>query len=240
MPLNFGKYVKDPANPYADYPVEAMYEFINNYKLTRKPGDKFEYSNLAVGILGNLLVKIDEKKDYEELVQERILKPIGMINSTAKLSKIDKSILAKPHSSGNEVKNWDIPSMEGAGAIKSDAKDMLRYIKALVENTNPEILPEKMFTEITTMDKDVYMCFNWAKVHRPDGSKVFSHRGGTGGYTTHIIFDKDNKAGVIILTNDSEDTGEAAYKVLQILLKKYDKPELTPNPSLKKEGNKED
>lgn len=222
MPTNFAKYSKDPINPYADYPVDGMYEFLNGYKLIRKPGEKFEYSNLAVGLLGNLLVKIDGKKNYEELIQERIFKPLGMNSSTTLSSKVNKETLAIPHNGGHQTKNWDLDAMAGAGAIKSDAKDMLKYIKALVESTNPEILPEKMFTEITTMDKDVYMCFNWAKVHRPDGSKVFSHRGGTGGYITHILFDKENKAGVIILTNDSEDTGEAAYKILHILLKKYD------------------
>ena len=219
-PTNLGKYVKDTANPLADYPVEAMYESLNNYELSRKPGEKFEYSSLTMGLLGNILVKIDGKESYEQMIQERIFRPLGMTNSTTKLSKVNRNILAKPHDSGKEVKNWDDMSMAGAGAIKTDAKDMLKYIKALIEKTHPKILPEKMFTEIQLYKKDMYMCFNWMKFHNSDGTKAFGHKGGTGGYTADLLFDKDNKAGVIILTNDREPTADAAKKILQILLKK--------------------
>jgi len=222
MPSNFKKYEKDILNPYADYPIEAIYEFINDYKMIRKPGETYEYSNLGMGFLGNILVKIDGKESYEEMIQERIFKPLGMTSSTVELSKIDKEMVAKPHNSGKEVKNWDIPSMAGAGAIKSNAHDMLKYIKALVENTHPKIINKKVLTEIKLVNKDVYACFNWTKIHRTDGTKTYSHGGATGGYTAGIVFDKENKVGVIILTNDNEQTGGAVNKIIQILLKKYD------------------
>jgi|GEM_PF-959089 len=223
MPSDFKEYEKDILNPYADYPVEAIYKFISNYKMIRKPGETYEYSNLAMGFLGNILVKIDGKKNYEELIQERIFKPLGMISSTTELSKVDKKLLAKPHNSGKEVKNWDLPSFAGAGAIKSNAHDMLKYIKALIENTHPKILPEKMFTELHLSEKDTYACFNWGKTHYPHGTR-YGHRGATGGYSTHIHIDRENKAGVIILTNYTENFENAARKILQILLKKYDEP----------------
>jgi len=35
------------------------------------------------------------------------------------------------------------------------------------------------------------------------------------------MFDRKNKAGVVILTNDDENSDAAAKKILQILLKKY-------------------
>ena len=53
MPNNFRP--KDSSNPYADYTVEQMYEFISGYTLPRDPGAQFEYSNLGVGLLGNVL-----------------------------------------------------------------------------------------------------------------------------------------------------------------------------------------
>lgn len=221
MPANFKKYEKDPKNPYANYPVEAMYEFINSYKMTRKPGETYEYSNFAMGFLGNILVKIDGKESYEEMIQERIFRPLGMTSSTVELSKVDKTMLAKPHNSGKEVKNWDLPSFAGAGAIKSNAHDMLKYIKALIEKTHPKILPEKMFTELHIVEKDVFACFNWGKAYYPYGTR-YGHRGATGGYSTHIHIDRENKAGVIILTNYTENFEDTARKILQILLKKYD------------------
>jgi len=53
MPENF--HPKDPANPYADYTPARMYEFLSGYQLTRDPGEKYEYSNLGVGLLGHAL-----------------------------------------------------------------------------------------------------------------------------------------------------------------------------------------
>ena len=37
----------DPANPYADYDAAKLLAFLAAYKLTRDPGEKYEYSNLG-------------------------------------------------------------------------------------------------------------------------------------------------------------------------------------------------
>ena len=42
----------DPENPYADYDPAKLYEFLSGYTLQRDIGEKYEYSNLAVGLLG--------------------------------------------------------------------------------------------------------------------------------------------------------------------------------------------
>jgi D-alanyl-D-alanine-carboxypeptidase/D-alanyl-D-alanine-endopeptidase len=56
MPDNF--HPKDSGNPYADYTVEQLYQFISSYELTRDIGEKYEYSNLGVGLLGNVLTRL--------------------------------------------------------------------------------------------------------------------------------------------------------------------------------------
>src|SRR5580700_6438668 len=53
MPSNFNP--KDPLNPYADYSVEQLYQFLSGYQLKRDIGAKYEYSNLGVGLLGHVL-----------------------------------------------------------------------------------------------------------------------------------------------------------------------------------------
>ena len=47
----------NPANPYADYTVEQMYAFLSGHELRRDIGSEFEYSNLAVGLLGHVLAR---------------------------------------------------------------------------------------------------------------------------------------------------------------------------------------
>src|ERR1700752_999149 len=53
LPTNFAP--KDPRNPYADYSVDQLYAFLSGYTLTRGIGEKYDYSNVGVGLLGHIL-----------------------------------------------------------------------------------------------------------------------------------------------------------------------------------------
>src|ERR1035438_3586515 len=61
---------KDPANPYADYSVEQLYQFLSSYQLTRDPGSQIEYSNLGGGLLGHVLA-LRAGMSYEQLARPR-------------------------------------------------------------------------------------------------------------------------------------------------------------------------
>ena len=43
---------RDPENPFADYSVDQLYQFLSTYELTRDVGATYEYSNLGAGLLG--------------------------------------------------------------------------------------------------------------------------------------------------------------------------------------------
>src|SRR5947209_4284392 len=84
MPNNF--HSKDPGNPYADYTVPQLYEFLATVELTRDIGSQYEYSNLGGGLLGHALAR-RARTDYETLVRTRILEPLGMKSTAITLSK---------------------------------------------------------------------------------------------------------------------------------------------------------
>src|SRR5690606_1772430 len=67
----------DPAQPYADYSAEDLHDFLSEYELQRDIGAAYEYSNLGVGLLGHVLA-LNAGMDYETLLRERILDPLGM------------------------------------------------------------------------------------------------------------------------------------------------------------------
>ena len=114
MPNNF--HPKDEGNPYADYTVDQMYAFLSTYQLQRDIGSQYEYSNLGVGLLGHALA-LRAGRSYEDLVTERVLRPLGLNDTRIVLTPSMKSRLTPGHSpSGAVVPNWDLPTLAGAGA----------------------------------------------------------------------------------------------------------------------------
>ena len=133
MPSNF--HPANPANPYADYGAQQLYEFLSGYQLTRDPGAQFEYSNLGVGLLGHAL-SLATGKSYEELERTRVWAPLRMEHTAITLTPWMKAHLALGHDEqGNVVPNWDLDVLAGAGAIRSTANDMLKFADA---NLHPE------------------------------------------------------------------------------------------------------
>ena len=224
MPDNFTP--ADDANPYADYTVEQMYEFLSNLELTRDIGSEAEYSNLAMGLLGHVLARVNGTT-YEELVHERILDPLEMNSSGITLSEDMQHWLALGHDmDGNVVSNWDIPTLAGAGALRSDMNDMLVFIAA---NTGPA---ETLLEEVMRDSHEARNSFggpneiglNWI-ITNQGGDKVVWHNGGTGGYRTFAGFDPDRGVGAVVLTNSSHGSDDIGMHLINANIP------LTPAPA---------
>jgi CubicO group peptidase (beta-lactamase class C family) len=81
---------KDRANPYADYTVEQLYQFLSTYELPRDIGLQYEYSNLGGGLLGHVLER-RAGLGYEALVRSRVTGPLGMMDTSIALSENQKA-----------------------------------------------------------------------------------------------------------------------------------------------------
>jgi CubicO group peptidase (beta-lactamase class C family) len=117
-------------SPY-DYDVAKLKAFLAGYELPRDPGAAYKYSNLGFGLLGFALAQL-EHTTYGVLTESEILKPLGMTMSSIEFTEAMRAHLAPGHdASGMAADNYDPPNAQaGAGAIRSTANDMLRYLKA--------------------------------------------------------------------------------------------------------------
>lgn len=199
MPSNFKP--ADVSNPYADYSVQQMYDFLSSYQLPRLPGAEFEYSNLGVGLLGHVLSRATGLS-YEELERQRVWAPLGMTNTAITLTPWMKEHLALGHDEqGHVVPNWDLPTLAGAGAIRSTMNDMLKFLDA---NLHPERGPLQRAMALAYEPRapagNMKIGLNWLTIFAGTDTIVW-HNGGTGGYRTFIGFEPSRKTGVIILTN---------------------------------------
>ena len=129
------------ANPYADYTVAQLYEFLSSYELERDIGETVEYSNLGAGLLGHALA-LSAETDYETLVSTRLLEPLGMSDTSVALTPSLQERLAVGHSVQlRPVANWDLPTLAGAGALRSTVNDMLTSPRRISALSSPRCTP---------------------------------------------------------------------------------------------------
>jgi serine-type D-Ala-D-Ala carboxypeptidase/endopeptidase len=207
MPSNFTS--KDPANPYADYSVEQLYQFLSSYQLTRDIGAQYEYSNLGGGLLGHILAR-RAGMDYEALVRTRICEPLGMKSTGIALSADMNARFAVGHDQSLQtVASWDLPTLAGAGALRSTANDMLSFLAASLGYTKSPLAPA-MAAMLTvrrpTGTPGLEIALGW-HILTKDDREIIWHNGGTGGFRTFIGYDPKNRVGVVALSNTSTATG---------------------------------
>jgi serine-type D-Ala-D-Ala carboxypeptidase/endopeptidase len=207
MPTNF--HPKDPGNPYADYTVAQLYEFLSSVVLTRDIGSKFEYSNLGGGLLGHALAR-RAGTDYETLVRTRILEPLGMKSTAITLSKEMKDRLAPGHDAELQpAANWDLPTLAGAGALRSTVNDLLTFVaanigleKSPLANSMAAMIHPRRPADMPNIE----IGLGWL-ISTRNGHEIIWHNGGTGGYRSWIGYDPKNSVGVVVLSNTSTNSG---------------------------------
>lgn len=203
LPLNMNP--ADPNDPYADYTSANLYDFLNSYRLTRAPGAKYEYSNLGVGLLGQLLAN-RAKSSYADLVRTHVLAPLGMAHSSATLSPEIRSHLMPGFTLGlTPAAAWNnTDASAGAGAIDSTVADMLLYLKANMNAPQGPLGPamalaHKPRTATSIPGQQIGLAW----MTTPSG--LVWHNGGTGGYSSFIGFKRDGTIGLVVLTNVAPD-----------------------------------
>jgi len=202
----------DPQNPYADYTTDMLFDYLEKHKLSREVGEAPEYSNLGVGLLGQALAMVNHS-DYEKMLRQQVLKPLKMSQTYITVPKSEAVKRSKGHDAALvETSFWQIPALEGAGALVSNASDMAKY---LLENMEKELLPKAI--ELTHRQtaklgsSNVTVGLAWLIQGTPKGN-VIMHNGQTGGFASFIGFNTELNKGIVILSNASvplDEIGQA-------------------------------
>jgi CubicO group peptidase (beta-lactamase class C family) len=198
---------KDLSNPYADYSVDDLYQFLSGYTLPRDPGSEVEYSNLGAGLLGHLLA-YRTGTDYESLIRTRITEPLSMPDTRITLSSSMKQRMATGHNlTLAPVANWDLATLAGAGALRSSANDMLTFLEAFLGYQESPLAPamKAMLTVRRPVGKTKFeIGLGWSIA----GESVW-HDGGTGGFCSWVSYHPKERTGVAILSNTFTLSGVA-------------------------------
>jgi CubicO group peptidase (beta-lactamase class C family) len=185
---------------------------------------------------------------YEELIKTRICLPLGMKETQIALSGPLRTRFAQGHDvDGNPVSAWDLPTLAGAGALRSDVHDLLLFVAANVgvgpsnktgtgsepaargaEKTGrreapvPVLLPLARAIETTHVPRHEVAKPSLSMAlgwHLNPKERIHWHNGQTGGCHSFVAFQKERKIGVVVLSNSATGTvDQLGNQLLRLLL----------------------
>jgi len=207
-----------------------------------EPGSRYAYSGEGIDLL-QLVVETITKTPLEELMQQRVFKPLGM-NRTSMIwqSSFDSNYANGYDEYGRSLGPEKFKRTDAAGSMLTTPADFSRFVQAIMRGNSSggrnllsnqarkqmlspqiQILSKYEFptlsAESTDANKSIRLSYGlaWGLYWTPYGKAFFKegHADGERNYT--VCFD-EKKTGILIMTNSAN--GEGIYKeLLETLLR---------------------
>lgn len=199
---------------------------------------KYDYDNLLYVIAGEVVERVSGLS-WCEFVETRIMKPIGMNNSSASWSRLkDTTNTIVPHVPTNGkldiIKRYTNPIFDAAAGIYTSTNDLSKWVIAQLnhgkygENNQNQLFSENVHKEMWTPQTILpitgmkpYSCnfktygLGW-QLADVNGHLQVSHTGGLDGIVTQTIMIPDLQLGIIVLTNQQSG---AAFNAISNTIK---------------------
>lgn len=201
LPTNL-EVAEDASDPYATYTPAMLDDFLEHYRLTRAPGSRYEYSNLGVGLLGDLLAN-RASEAFGTLLRLEVLAPLRMRWTGISPERYMIARLAPGHTiDGTPQQPWTFGELQAAGAAYSNVHDMLRYLQANLAAPNGPLGRAMQLAQTPRAEGGFggYMRIGlvWES---NEYAGITWHDGETGGYQCFIGFNVGQDSGVVLLAN---------------------------------------
>jgi len=212
----------DDNDPYKDYTIKQLIEYVNQVQPERAPGEGFEYSNLAYMVLG-YTAEVLTGNTYDNLIREYITQPLEMNETFREVPAHLVSYKALGSIFGQPAADWNMDEIRGLGEIRSSTHDMALYMHAQLGTLGiPDLDTAHQF--LYEMDESRHMGFSWFLDTLEDGDELIGHGGGTGGFRTYAVFSKVSGKAAVVFSNSNSDMRDIAMHLVN------DSFELRPLP----------
>ncbi len=209
---------------------------------------EFAYDNLMYIIAGEVIARVTGQP-WQEVIAERIFTPLGMTNTRATYSLIEKSNknVARAHvpleGKLNVVGGNFLEKFAAAGSVASSVHDMSYWLKAQLNQGAYGDKEERLFSEkqshamwqprtllsvsqkATEQDKTHFSAYGLGWFLKDyHGVKVVHHSGGILGMVSKVVLVPEADLGMVVLTN--QQSGYAFNAIYHQILNEYlDLPE---------------
>ena len=211
--------------------LDQMYEFLSTTTLAYDIGERYYYSNLAFGLLGQVLAN-RAGTDFESLLLERVCRPLGLSDTRVTLNAEQQQRLAGTHNwNHGETPPLEWEAMMAAGGVRSTATDLLRFLAANMDLSTDLWIPLQMshLNRRDTSSSSMQIGLGWHLVSR-HGRELIWHSGATYGNMAFLAFDKEARRGVVVLSNARGIIDDIGIHLLDSQTKLADFKELEPLP----------
>jgi CubicO group peptidase (beta-lactamase class C family) len=179
------------------------------------PGERFRYSNIAYNVLGDVITKVTGKS-FETYMQECILIPSGMPNSTYMPADVPTNLLALPHLRSPEMRVNPIYPYHRADAPSSflyttvvdlchwgiTALHRGNYLgQSILSPASYDLMWKPVAKRGSLPSMYEEMGLGWTLGHYKDVRTV-SHGGGGFGWTAFLLILPERNCAAVVLCNE--------------------------------------
>ncbi|WP_354053797.1 serine hydrolase domain-containing protein [Dietzia sp. 2505] len=209
-------YQRTGADPYAALTEDDVLRSLGDTQLKRVPGNGTPaYSNLGFGLLG-IAMTTATGLDYGTLVRERVCGPLGLVDTVvdAHMTADQRQRMAVGFRSRRRpAAPWPLAGFPGAGALRSTASDMVRFLSAQVGPGGTALRDAIRLTHATPRGGPGQMGLGW---HRA-GDRTLWHNGGTGGFRSIALVSPASGTVVLALVNQNRGVDLTAFRLMRRL-----------------------
>jgi CubicO group peptidase (beta-lactamase class C family) len=215
LPDNFD--TTDLTNPYKNYDEKKLLAYLKHAVLSRRPGKKWEYCNLGVGILGYILQQVN-KMPFEKMITSFINAKAGMAATREFLTKKDSVLFMQGYDENIFPQSqWDFKALTAAGSLRSNTEDMLKYAALNLKAADDNMQTAIDLAHTPSFDAGQQKIgLNWFIQNWGWGQLLF-HGGATGGYRSLLAINPKTNNAIIILSNTAISNDEVAVSILKYI-----------------------
>jgi CubicO group peptidase (beta-lactamase class C family)/predicted dienelactone hydrolase len=233
---DYGDWMADVVDENQSTDDGALEEYVRSFgdgTLLFPPDEGWSYSNSGFDTLGDVIAKVSGQS-FEAYVQEHILTPLGMKDSTFLLSDVNPVALVAPHTwekDGQAVVQNFYPYLRKHGpsaTLFSSVNDMARFAAANMNHGELEdarVLPDAAYVDMWSPQ----VASTWAEMFGPqvtdyglgwwvgttNGQSIIGNYGAEAGFQSHLGIFPDKGFAVIAMVNayDPEAGAFPAYDI---------------------------
>ncbi|MFO1248925.1 MAG: serine hydrolase domain-containing protein [Alphaproteobacteria bacterium] len=227
------------------YPVPSDDDTIRHYgNIVTVPGQHFQYSNIAYGILGFVASRVSGQS-YADFMRDAVFRKLGLTHTSIDVEPgLEAFAAIRYDEKGKPIPLYD-SDHPGACAVYSSAHDLVRFgmfhlkdhlagqAAILSDASIDEMHRSTMNTGTARTNNGNGYGFGWGVGdNRADGYHTLAHGGGMAGVSTELILvpSEDIAVAVLINARDNDSAYPLANAILKVLLPKWQMP-VRPQPA---------